>query len=52
MDGSVLEKESSFKMLGSMFLSKLHRGTYIIPIAKTASKRLGVFDSFHEVSFS
>ena len=40
MDGSVLEEKSSFKMLGLTFSSKLHWGTYIIYIAKTASKKL------------
>ena len=36
MDGSVLEENSSFKMLGS-FSSQLDWGSYIISIAKTAS---------------
>ena len=40
MDGSVLEEKSSFKMLGLVFSSKLDWGSYIIPIAKTASKKL------------
>ena len=40
MDGSVLEKKSSFKMLGLTFSSKLDWGSYIISIAKTASKKL------------
>ena len=38
MDGSVLEKNSSFKILGLTFSSKLDWGTYIISIAKTFSK--------------
>ena len=42
MDGSVLEKKSSFKMLGLTFLSKLDWGCYIISIAKTVSKKIGV----------
>ena len=42
MDGSVLEKKSSFKMLGLTFSSKLDWGSYIISIAKTASKKIGV----------
>ena len=42
MDGSVLEKRSSFKMLGLTFSSKLDWGSYIISIAKTASKKIGV----------
>ena len=41
MDGSVLEEESSFKMLGLTFSSKLGWGSYIISIAKTASKKIG-----------
>ena len=40
MDGSVLEENSSFKMLGLTFSSKLDWGSYIISIAKTASKKL------------
>ena len=39
MDGSVLEEKSSFKMLGLTFSSKLDRGSFIISIAKAASKR-------------
>ena len=40
--GSVLEKKSSFnKMLGLTFSSKLDWGSYIISIAKTASKKIG-----------
>ena len=45
MDGSVLEEISSFKMLGSTFSSKLDWGSYIISIAKTASKKIGAFNS-------
>ena len=41
MDGSVLEEKSSFKMLGLTFSSKLDWGSYIISIAKTASKKIG-----------
>ena len=41
MDGSVLEEKSSFKMLGLTFSSKLDRGSYIISITKTASKKIG-----------
>ena len=39
MDGSVLEEKSFFKMLGLTFSSKLDWGSFIISIAKTASKR-------------
>ena len=41
MDGSVLEEKSSFKMLGLTFSSKLDSDSYIISIAKTASKKIG-----------
>ena len=41
MDGSVFEEKSYFKMLGLTFSSKLDRGSYIISIAKTASKKIG-----------
>ena len=41
MDGSVLEEKSSFKMLRLTFSSKLDWGSYIISIAKTASKKIG-----------
>ena len=41
MDGSVLEKKSSFKVLELTFSSKLDWGSYIISIAKTASKKIG-----------
>ena len=40
-DGSVLDEKSSFKMLGLTFSSKLDWGSYIISIAKTASKKIG-----------
>ena len=40
MDGSVLEEKTSFKMLGSTFSSKLDWGSYIVSIAKTASKKI------------
>ena len=41
MDVSVLEEKSSFKMLGLTFSFKLDWGSYIISIAKTASKKIG-----------
>ena len=41
MDGSVLEEKLSFKMMGMTFSSKLGWGSYIISIAKTASKKIG-----------
>ena len=40
MDGSILEKKSSFKMLGLTISSKLDWGSYIIFIAKTASNKV------------
>ena len=40
IDGSVLEKKSSFKMLGLTFSSKLDWDSYISSIAKTASKEI------------
>ena len=41
MDAPVLEEKSSFKVLGLTFSSKLDWGSYIICIAKTASRRIG-----------
>ena len=41
MGGSILEEKSSFKMLGLTFSSKLDWASYIISIAKTASKKIG-----------
>ena len=41
MDGSVRVEKSSFKMLWLTFSSKLDWGSYIISIAKTASKKIG-----------
>ena len=41
MDGSVLEEKTSFNMLGLTFSSKLDCGSYIVSIAKTASKKIG-----------
>ena len=49
MDGSVLEETSSFKMLGLTFSSKLNWGSYIISIAKTASKKIGAL--IHSIKF-
>ena len=43
MDGSVPGGKSSFKMLGLTFSSKLDWVSYIISIAKTASKKIGAF---------
>ena len=41
MDAFVLEEKSYFKMLGLTFSSKLDWGSYIVSIAKTASKKIG-----------
>ena len=41
MDGSVLEEKSPFKMSWLTFSSKLDWGSYIVSIAKTASKKIG-----------
>ena len=41
MDWSILEEKTSFKMLGLTFSSKLYWGSYIVSIAKTASKKIG-----------
>ena len=43
MDGSVLEEKPYFKMLQPIFFSKLDWGSYIISIAKTASKKIRAF---------
>ena len=37
----ILEEKSYFKMLGLTFSSKLDWGSYIVSIAKTASKKIG-----------
>ena len=49
MGGSILEEKSSFKMLGLTFSSKLDCGSYIISIAKTASKKIGAL--IHSMKF-
>ena len=41
MDGSVLEEKWSFKVLVLTFSSKWDWGSYMISIAKTASKKIG-----------
>ena len=51
MGGSILEEKSSFKMLG-LTSSKMDWGSYIISIAKAASKKIKALNSFYEVSFS
>ena len=49
MDGSILEEKTSFKMLGLTFSSKLDWGSYIVSIAKTASKKIGTL--IHSMKF-
>ena len=49
MDGSVLEKKTSFKMLGLTFSSKLDWGSYIVSIAKTASNKIRAL--IHSIKF-
>ena len=49
MDGSVLEEKTSFKMLGLTFSSKLDWDSYIVSIAKTASKKIGAL--IHSIKF-
>ena len=51
MGGSILEEKSSFKMLGLTFSSKLDRGSYIISVAKTASKKIGALIHFMKFLF-
>ena len=43
MARSVLEEKLSFKMLRLTFSSKLDLGSYIVSIAKTASKKIDLF---------
>ena len=43
MNGSNLDEKLSFKMLGFSLFSKLDWGTYIVSIAKSASKKNLVF---------
>ena len=41
MDGSILEEKPSFKMLRLTVSSKLDWDSYLIPITKTGSKKVG-----------
>ena len=50
MDGSVFKENSSFKMLGLFFSFQMDWDSYIIPIAKAASKQIGAFINFSEVA--
>ena len=49
MDRSVLEENSSFKMMGLTFSSKFDWGPYINCIAKTVSKKIGAL--IHSMMF-
>ena len=49
MGGSVVEEKLSVKMLGLTFSSKLDWGSYIISVAKTASKKIGAL--IHSMKF-
>ena len=49
MDGSYFEENSSFKMLGLPFSSKLDWAYYIISFVKTASKNIGTL--IHSIKF-
>ena len=49
MYGPALEEKSSFKVLGLTFSSKLDWGSYIISIAKIASKKIGAL--IHSMKF-
>ena len=49
MGESILEEKSSFKMLGLTLSSKLDWGSYIISIAKTATKKIGAL--IHSMRF-
>ena len=49
MNGFVLEEKSSFKMLELTFSAKFDWGSYIISIAKTASKKIGAL--MHSMKF-
>ena len=46
MDGSVLEEKPYFEMLGLPFCSKFERGSYIVFITKTTSKKIGALKLF------
>ena len=49
MGGSILEEKSLFKMLGLTFSSKLYWDSYIISIARIASKKIGAL--IHSMKF-
>ena len=49
IDGHILDKQLSFKMLWLLFSSKLDWGSYIISVAKTAFKKNGAL--IHSMKF-
>ena len=49
MDGSILEENSSLKILGLTFSSKLDRGSNIISISKIVSEKIGAL--IHSMKF-
>ena len=49
MEGSAVEEKPSLKIPGFSFFSKLDWGSYIISIAKTASKKIGAL--VHSMKF-
>ena len=49
MDESVLEKRTSFKILGFSFSSKFDCGSYIISVVKSVSCKIGVL--IHSIQF-
>ena len=49
MGGSVIEEKSYFKMLGLTLSPKLDWGSFIISVAKTASKKIGAL--IHSMKF-
>ena len=51
MDGSVHEENSSFKLLGLTFFSKLYWDSYIISVAKTAFKTIKPGTKAKKVNF-
>ena len=52
MDGSALEENSSFQMLGLAFSSKLDWVLTLSLLLKLPPRKLDLYNSFYEVSFS
>ena len=52
MTGSLLDENSSFKMLGLPLCSKFDWGSYTASVAKTASKTFDSLDSLYKASGS